>query len=87
MPPVLPGWLVVYRGKDGTLQGGADDPAHGTVQRCWWDGTGWTVHLDDGQRLPLWMVRSVRKTDREGRVIAAWTVREHGFDGNGNRQE
>ena len=83
MPPLMPGWLVVYYGADGHLCGGCDDRAHGTVQRCVWDHQAFTVLLTDGQRLPLHMIRSVGKTDVAGEVIAAWTVREHGYDGEG----
>lgn len=41
-------------------------------------GEEWTVHLTDGQRLPLSSIRGVTKPDG-----AAWTVREHGYDGEG----
>lgn len=85
--PLTPGWLVVYPSqiRDGNghlpLCGGCDDRLHGTVQDCAWDGTAWIVVLTDGQRLPLWRILSVAKTDERGHVLSAWTVREHGFDG------
>jgi hypothetical protein len=82
--PVQPGWLVVYRDRRGVLCGGCVDRPHGTVEACRWDGNGWTVHLTDGQRLPLSIIRSVGQTDAAGHVRATWTVREHGYDGARN---
>ena len=81
--PLQPGWLVVYRDRRGTLCGGCVDREHGTVQECRWEGNGWTVHLTDGQRLPLSLIRSVGQTDKAGQLVAAWTTREHGYDGEG----
>ena len=80
-PPLQPGWLVAYRNRQQLLCGGCDDRQHGTIQECRWDGAAWTVHLTDGQRLSLAGIRSVGKTDGEGELVAAWTVREHGYDG------
>ena len=57
MPPLQPGWLVGYRDRKGVSGGGCIDREHGTVEVCRWDGTGWTVYLTDGQRLPLSMIR------------------------------
>ena len=84
-PPIAPGWLVVYRDRRGGLRGGCDDRQHGTVEVCRWDGAGWMVHLTDGQQLPLLIIRAVGQTDATGRLIVAWTVPEHGFDGKGAR--
>jgi len=81
--PLQPGWLVAYRDRTGRLAGGADDRAHGTVAGCTWDGSAWTVTLTDGQRLRLAAVLSVAKTDEAGQVLAAWSVRQHGYDGEG----
>ena len=83
--PLQPGWLVVYRDRAGTLCGGCDERQHGTVQGCRWDGSAWTVTLTDGQMLPLRAILSVGKTDAAGRVVAAWTARTHGYDGEGTR--
>lgn len=83
--PLQPGWLVVYRDRAGTLCGGCDERQHRTVQGCRWDGSTWTVTLTDGQTLPLRAILSVGKTDAAGRVVAAWTVRTHGYDGEGTR--
>jgi hypothetical protein len=81
--PILPGWVLAYRDRQGVLRGGCDDRAHGTVQECRWDSTGWTVYLTDGQQVSLSLIQAVGKTDNTGRLIAAWTVKEHGYDGNG----
>jgi hypothetical protein len=82
-PPLRPGWLVVYRDQRGVLCGGCDDRQRGTVGACRWEGNGWTVHLTDGQRLPLSLIRSVGKTDEAGQLVSAWTVKAHGYDGTG----
>jgi hypothetical protein len=82
--PLQPGWLVVYRDQRGALCGGCDDRHHGTVKECRWAGATWTVHLTDGQRIPLAMIRSVGQTDEAGQIVAAWTVKEHGADGQGS---
>lgn len=82
-PPLLPGWLVAYRDQQGRLRGGCDDREHGTVAGCEWDGWTWIITLTNGDTLPIRQIASVGKTDRDGRVIAAWSVREHGFDGEG----
>lgn len=79
--PLQPGWLVVYRDRDYLLCGGCDDRTHGTVQTCQWNGHTWMVVLTDGQQLPLMAIRSVGMTDTSGRVVSAWTVREHGYNG------
>ena len=83
LSPIQPGWLVCYRDRGGALCGGCDDRPHGTVQECRWDGRGWTVHLSNGQRLPLSIIRSVGRTDSMGQIVSAWTVKEHGYDGAG----
>lgn len=84
LPPLPPGWLVAYRNRRGTLCGGCVDREHGTVQECRWEGNGWAVHLTDGQRVPLSLIRAVWQTDDAGQLVAAWTVREHGYDGDGS---
>ena len=82
--PLQPGWLVYYRDRRGVLCGGCGDREHGTVQACRLEGNGWTVHLTDGQRLSLSLIRSVGQTDAGGQLVAAWTVQEHGYDGHGS---
>ena len=81
--PLQPGWIVCYRDRAGRLAGGCDDRQGGTVQSCTWDGSTWTAILTDGQRLRLSAVLSVAKTGQYGQVLAAWSVREHGYDGEG----
>ena len=76
--PLRPGWLVSYRNQRGMLCGGCDDRQHGTVGECCWTARGWAVHLTDGHQLPLTTIRGVTKPDG-----TAWTVREHGYDGEG----
>lgn len=66
LTPILPGCVVAYRDRQGRLCGGSDDRAHGTVKECRWDGIGWTVHLTDGQQMPLSLIRAVGKTDYTG---------------------
>lgn len=82
IPPLQPGWLVTYRNRQGKLSGGSGDRAHGTVQECRWDSTGWTLYLTDGQQVSLSLIQAVGKADNMGHILAAWTVREHGIDGN-----
>jgi putative DNA primase/helicase len=41
------------------------------------------VHLTDGQEIPLSRIRSVAAVDHKGRLMGAWTVRDHGLDGRG----
>ncbi|MDP3089635.1 MAG: hypothetical protein Q8N04_03085 [Nitrospira sp.] len=83
--PLQPGWLVAYRDETYRLRGGCDERDHGTVQECQWNGTAWTIHLTDGQLLPLSRVLSVGKTNAAGEVIAAWTTRDCGYDGESHR--
>lgn len=87
VPPVQPGWLIAYRDRNGLLCGGCDDREHGTVDRCEWSSTAWTVILTDGQRLPLVAVRGVAKTDLPGRILAAWETSRHGYDGEGRDRD
>lgn len=79
--PIRPGWLVAYRDRHGALVGGSDDRARGTVQECRWEAGRWTVFLTNGQQVPLSQVVGVVKTGATGRIIVAWTVRRHGYDG------
>ena len=83
IPPLQPGWLVVYRDRQGRLRGGCDERDAGTVAACQWDGTAWTVRLTSGERLPLQRILSVGQTDPAGTLVAAWTTRDHGADGQG----
>lgn len=85
VPPLSPGWLVVYRGADGLLCGGADDRDNGTMAACVWERGAWTVRLTNGMALPLSVITAVGQTDATGRLGVAWTVKEHGYDGSGRR--
>ena len=78
-PLLQPGWRIVYRDHLWRLAGGSDDPEHGTVSACGQD----VVTLTDGQMIPLSLIRSVAAMDCTGRIMGAWTVREHGLDGEG----
>lgn len=71
--PLSLGWKVAFRDRRNLLH-------DGIVSRCQWTGMGWTILLN-GTTIPLRSVTSVGKTDAAGMVLAAWTVREHGFDG------
>lgn len=82
-PPISPGWLVAYRDQQGRLRGGCDERQVGTVKTCEWDGSAWTVRLTNDDTIPLRRIVSVGKTDPAGRILAAWTVRGHGYDGGG----
>lgn len=82
-PPIETGWLVTYSDQSGRLCGGSDDRAHGTVEACKREAGGWVVVLTDGQRLPLSTIRAIAATYPDGRIRGAWTVREHGHDGEG----
>ncbi|MGQ0557485.1 MAG: hypothetical protein ACT4PN_16250 [Nitrospiraceae bacterium] len=81
IPPLLPGWLIAHRDQRGRLRGGCDEREVGTVNGCEWTGSSWIVTLPNGDRLPLSKIVSVARTDAQGQVVAAWTVREHGYDG------
>ncbi len=80
--PIETGWLVTYSDQAGRLCGGSDDRAHGTVANCQREAGKWMVVLTDGQRLPLLSIRAIAATYPDGRIRGAWTVREHGYDGN-----
>ncbi|TKB68558.1 MAG: hypothetical protein E8D52_06000 [Nitrospira sp.] len=77
-PPLRSGWFVAYRNQRNRLH-------DGTVSRCDWIGTGWTIHLTSGTAIPFMWVTSVSKTDAAGKVIAAWLTSRHGFDGERER--
>lgn len=81
LPPLQAGWIVAFRDHQGRLRGGCEERDQGTVEDCTWDGRGWVVRVTNGQTLPLSIVRSVGQTDAQGRVVACWCVRDHGFDG------
>jgi hypothetical protein len=79
--PLQPGWIVAYRDQFGMLRGGCDEFERAIVMECQFDGVVWKVRLLGGEEVDLRAIRSVAKTDDNGEVIAAWTVRECGYDG------
>lgn len=86
-PPLAPGWTIAYMDHTWTLCGGYEDRAHATVAECRWSAGAWTVTLTDGQTMPLSRVRSVGAVDHKGRIYGAWTVKEHGYDGEGQGED
>jgi hypothetical protein len=75
--------FVTYTDRQGRLYGGWNDRQKASVTHCVWSERGWSVHLSDGQAIPLAAVRCVGQTNEQGDLIAAWSVREHGYDGQG----
>ena len=81
--PLHPGWLVAYRDRHGDLVWRVCGPGAR-------DGAGVPM---GGERMdgaphrwataPLSLIRSVGQTDDAGQIVAAWTVKEHGYDGAG----
>jgi len=80
-PPLQTGWFVTYTDRQGRFCGGWEDRRNATVMSCAWTARGWSVHLSDGQAIPLAAVRCVGQTDEHGDLKAAWPVRECGLDG------
>ena len=73
--------FVTYIDGHGRLLGGWDERATSTVKRCHGTGQSCQVELSDGRRIPLRSIRAVGQTNEDGRLLAAWTVRECGLDG------
>ena len=85
-PPTAPlqvGWLIVFRERGGRLRGGGDEREYGTVTGCSWNGQTWVVTVLNGMTVALSCITSVAKTNSEGQVVAAWAVKQHGYDGAG----
>lgn len=53
------------------------------VAHCNWTGRTWIVQLTNGMAIPLGRVACVGKTDASGKILAAWHVQRHGYDGEG----
>ena len=83
IPPLQAGWTIAYMDHTWRLCGGYEDRAHATVAECRWVAGAWIVTLSDGQEMPLSQVRAVGAVDHKGRLYGAWTVREHGYNGEG----
>jgi|CXWL01.1.fsa_nt_gi hypothetical protein len=77
--PLQPGWSITHRAERGDLQ-------RGIVEVMEYTPKGWIVVLSDGARLPLVRVEAVGQTDERGRLVSAWQVKEHGFDGHKHEQ-
>lgn len=75
--------FVTYSDTQGRLCGGWDERNACTVKQCHGVGADCQIRLSDGHTIPLRAVRAVGQLNTEGRLIAVWTVREHGYDGNG----
>lgn len=71
-PPIRPGWVVAYRGKDGRIDGG-------TVKECKAISGGWAFTLGDGRQLRDREVLSVGQIE-QGQWLKAWTVRDWGLE-------
>ncbi|MCA9420500.1 MAG: hypothetical protein KC592_05770 [Nitrospira sp.] len=80
-PPLKPGWLVAYYDRTKQLRGGPSERDHSTVKTVKLGQNGWLVHLTDGTQLPERAIVSVGKVNQEGKVIAFWSTRYHGLDG------
>jgi hypothetical protein len=80
-PPLQSGWVVTYYDGQGRLSGGWEQRETSIVKQCHGTGQNCRVELSGGQRIPLRSIRAVGQTDQEGRLLAAWTVGEHGYDG------
>jgi hypothetical protein len=85
-PPPLPRHcFVTYIDRYGRLHGGWDERATSTVKQCHGTGQACQVELSGGQLIPLRAIRAVGQTNPEGRLIAAWSVRGCGYDGEGTK--
>jgi hypothetical protein len=80
--PIYPGWLVAWRDSQGGLHGGDDERECGTVKEARYGAGGWSFTLVDGTEVPAKRIVSVAEVASDGRIIAAWTVRDHGLDGH-----
>lgn len=82
--PLPPYCFVTYIDTQGRLRGGWDERATCTVKQSHGVGANCQVELANGVRIPLRAVRAVGHLNAAGRLVGAWTVREHGYDGNGS---
>lgn len=76
-PPVLPDWVVAYRGRSGLIESG-------TVAEAVPSGTGWRFRLVSGIDLSESQILSVGEVEG-GKLVGAWSVREHGLTGSVNQ--
>lgn len=73
--------FVTYLDSTGRLCGGWDERSACMVRQCHGLGSACQVELSSGVMISLRAVRAVGQLNDEGRLLAAWTVREHGYDG------
>ena len=79
--PIQPGWLIVWRDQAGWLRGGDEERARSTVVKSEYGPQGRVFHLSDGTAVPMRAITGVSKTDACGAVVAGWTVRAWGLNG------
>jgi 3D (Asp-Asp-Asp) domain-containing protein len=82
-PPLEPGWSIAYRDQCGALRGGTDQGESAIVKQCIRAESGWKVILADKTVLPISSIVSVAQVV-DGHVVAAWTVRGHGWRPDGS---
>ena len=82
-PPLPLYCFVTYIDSSGRLCGGWDERNACTVRQCHGSGAACQVELSNRDFIPLQAVRAVGQLNAEGRLVAVWTVRDHGYDGNG----
>ena len=80
-PPLPPYCFVTYIDSQWQLRGGWDERNACTVRQCHGDGAACQVELTNGDLIPLRAVRAVGQLNAEGRLVAAWVVQDHGYDG------
>lgn len=80
--PLPPHCFATYTDSTGRLRGGWDERTACTVKQCLGVGADCKVELSNGATIPLRAIRAVGQLSAEGRLIAAWTVREHGYNGD-----
>ena len=73
--------LVAWRDELGRLQGGDEDRLKGTVKETVVGSDGFTFIMEDGTRVPERRVVSAARLNAQGKVVAAWSTRAHGIDG------
>lgn len=74
-PPILPDWVVAYRGRSGLIESG-------TVASAAHSPSGWRFRLSSGVELSEHQVLSVGAVEN-GVWLGAWTVAAHGLSGEG----
>lgn len=77
--------FVAYADSTGKLRGGWEERSSCTVKQCHGLGAACQVELSNGDMIPLRAVRSVGQLNSEGRLVSAWTVKDHGYDGEGSK--